>query len=60
MMMMMMIKMVIMMMIAGEIVVSGSVDKSMKIWTVDTSVCQRTLEEHEDVITVIKIHVRHH
>ena len=56
----MMIKMVIMMMIAGEIVVSGSVDKSMKIWTVDTSVCQRTLEEHEDVITVIKIHVRHH
>ena len=58
--MIMLINMVMMKMIAGEIVVSGSVDKSMKIWTVATSVCQRTLEEHEDVITVIKIHVRHH
>ena len=44
--------------IAGKILVSGSVDQTMKIWEVDMSYCQRTLDDHMDVITVIKLHVR--
>ena len=45
--------------IVGEIVVSGSVDQTMKMWDANSGFCQRTIDDHMDVITIIKIYVRH-
>ncbi|XP_050406729.1 F-box/WD repeat-containing protein 7 isoform X2 [Patella vulgata] len=39
----------------GQIIVSGSDDKSLKIWNIQTCKCLHSIEAHSDTITSIKL-----
>jgi F-box and WD-40 domain protein 1/11 len=41
---------------ASDKLISGSGDRTTKVWNTDTLTCERTLEDHDDLVMSMVMH----